>query len=140
MADVFDIERFYKPHELDYSKALAEVRACAKRSHWMWFIFPQHKDLGESHYSKQFGLSGIDEAKAFLADPIVGPHLLEITRALLALETTDPDDVFGGIDTIKLKSSMTLFLAAAPNEPVFQRVLDKFFNDQTDERTLSLIN
>ena len=140
MPSSFEIDRFYGAHTHAYEKALSEIKSGAKYSHWMWFIFPQHKDLGESHYSKQFGLSSIDEAKAFLADPVVGPHLLEITRALLALETTNPDDVFGGIDTIKLKSSMTLFLAAAPNEPVFQRVLDKFFNSQADERTLSLIN
>ena len=109
-----------------------------KRSHWMWYIFPQLKQLGYSYNSKYYGISGRDEATAYLEDPILGPRLREVSEANLALPTDDAREVFGGIDSMKLRSSMTLFDAVAPAD-IFARVIDKYFRGRRDQRTLTLI-
>ena len=104
----------------------------------MWYIFPQLKHLGHSYNAKYYGLSGVDEAAAYLAEPVLGQRLREVTTAILNLPTNDAYEVFGGIDGMKLRSSMTLFDIVSPND-IFARVLDKYFNGQRDNRTLTLI-
>ena len=104
----------------------------------MWYIFPQLKHLGHSYNAKYYGLSGVDEAAAYLAEPVLGQRLREVSTAILNLPTNDAHEVFGGIDSLKLRSSMTLFDLVSPND-VFARVLDKYFNVQRDNRTLTII-
>lgn len=119
--------------------ALREIQSGRKRSHWIWYIFPQVAGLGMSSTSQYYAISGLDEARAYLREPTLRAHLLEISSALLALDESDPTAVFGFPDDLKLRSSMTLFAAAAPDEPVFSAVLDKFFGGQPDTRTLQIL-
>lgn len=132
-----DLGRFFPYHDNDYPQALREIRAGRKVSHWIWYIFPQLRGLGRSQYSWDFGITGADEAKEYLSHPVLGAHLREISGALLDLEESDPVKVMGGIDALKLKSSMTLFAAVSEKGSVFHRVLDKFFGGETDGETLS---
>ncbi|MGN6333829.1 MAG: DUF1810 domain-containing protein [Motilibacteraceae bacterium] len=135
--DEFDLQRFLDAQDDGtYADALAELRAGRKRSHWMWFVFPQLRGLGHSPTSVHFGITGLPEAAAYLAHPVLGPRLLECCRALLDLPAHDPEAVLGPVDALKLRSSMTLFAAAAPDEPVFDQVLARYFKDGSDERTL----
>ena len=120
-----------------YEQALAELRAGAKRSHWMWFVFPQVAGLGRSPTAQHFAVPGLDEARAYLAHPVLGPRLVEAARALTALPGGDAARVLGPVDAVKLRSSMTLFARAAPEEQVFDRVLDAFFAGSPDDATLS---
>ena len=119
--------------------ALREIQNGRKRSHWIWYIFPQVAGLGMSSTSQYYAISGLDEARAYLREPTLRAHLLEISNALLALDESDPSVVFGFPDDLKLRSSMTLFAAAAPDEPVFAAVLDKFFDGRPDTRTLQIL-
>ncbi len=121
-----------------YPMALRELQEGQKRSHWMWYIFPQLKHLGRSYNSKFYGLSGIEEATAYLAHPMLGQRLREVSMAILNLPTDDAFEVFGGIDSHKLRSSMTLFDIVSP-EDVFARVLNKYFNGRKDNRTIAII-
>ena len=123
------LERFVSAQARDYGTALAEIRSGHKRSHWMWYIFPQLQGLGMSSTAQYYGIHGIEEAKRFIAHPGLGRNLREISNALLALDTNDPDN-------LKLCSCMTLFEAAAPDEPVFGAVLDKFYGGERDSLTL----
>ena len=134
-----DLSRFKKAQKGDYEVALSEIKGGRKRSHWIWYIFPQLKGLGFSPMSEYYGLDGLEEAKAYLADPLLKARLLEISGALLDLEQSDPGTVMGYPDDLKLKSSMTLFSTADPEEPVFRAVLEKFFGGQRDENTLRLL-
>ena len=120
-----------------FDRALAELRAGRKTSHWMWFVFPQVAGLGSSAMAQRYAVSGADEARAYLAHPVLGERLRECARALTALEGTDPVAVLGGIDAQKLRSSMTLFAAVAPDEPLFAAVLDQYFDGATDPETTS---
>ncbi|WP_294158510.1 DUF1810 domain-containing protein [uncultured Selenomonas sp.] len=133
------LERFLKAQEGDYEIALSEIRAGRKRSHWIWYIFPQLKGLGRSGTSEYYGISGMEEAKAYLENPVLCGRLVEISEALLGLESNDADDVMGFPDNLKLRSSMTLFALAEPECKVFQKVLDKFFDGAMDERTVELL-
>ena len=137
MADPFGLDRFVDAQESGgtYDSALAELRAGRKRSHWMWFVFPQIIGLGRSPTAQHFAVSGLDEARAYVAHPVLGPRLVESARALLDQPARDPFAVLGAIDGQKLRSSMTLFSRAAPDEPVFGRVLDEFFGGEADEAT-----
>ena len=136
----YDLERFVKAQEHDYSVALAEIRAGHKESHWIWYIFPQLEELGRSHMAKFYGINDIDEARAYLAHPVLGARLKEICEALMQLKSSDPSEVMGGFpDDLKLQSCMTLFAAISDESSVFHRVLDKFFAGQQDAHTLSLI-
>jgi len=135
----YDLERFINAQKYDYDQALSEIRSGHKRSHWIWYIFPQLKGLGFSSTSEFYGIHGAGEAKAYMADPVLRDRLLEISCALLALASNDPTDVMGYPDDLKLKSSMTLFAAVAPEYDVFQKVLDKFFHGKQDQRTLDLL-
>jgi uncharacterized protein (DUF1810 family) len=120
-----------------FDRALAELRAGRKTSHWMWFVFPQVAGLGRSAMAQRYAISGADEARAYLAHPVLGERLRACARALTALQGTDPVAVLGGIDAQKLRSSMTLFAAVAPDEPLFAAVLDQYFDGATDPGTTS---
>jgi uncharacterized protein (DUF1810 family) len=137
VTDAFQLQRFVDAQDGGgtYDQALAELRAGCKRSHWMWFVLPQVAGLGRSPTAQHYAISGLDEARAYLAHPVLGPRLVESARALTELDTSDAVAVFGGIDAQKLQSSMTLFAAAAPDEPVFGQVLDQYFDGARDEGT-----
>lgn len=133
------LQRFEDAHRQDYETALSEIRRGRKTSHWMWYIFPQLKGLGHSPTAQYYSIEDLGEAEAFLAHPVLGAHLVEISRALLALETNNADLVFGYPDNLKLRSSMTLFAQVREANPVFGQVLDKFFEGKPDQRTLELL-
>ena len=135
-----DLERFRAAQRGSYESALREIKNGRKNGHWMWYIFPQLSGLGMSATSLYYGISGLAEARAYMADPLLGPRLIEISSALLELETDRPQDVFWYPDDMKLRSCMTLFAAAAPDCDVFGRVLEKFFRGAPDEITLSLLD
>jgi uncharacterized protein (DUF1810 family) len=139
VSDAFDLDRFVEAQDAGgtYAQALAELRAGRKHSHWMWFVFPQITGLGRSPTAQHFAISGLEEARAYLAHPVLGPRLVEAARALLDQPSRDPVAVLGPIDEQKLRSSMTLFSQAEPDEPVFGRVLDEFFDGEADDATLS---
>ena len=139
MSDPFSLQRFVDAQSQTYDQALAELRAGHKRTHWMWFVFPQIAGLGRSGMAQRFAISGLDEARAYLAHPVLGRRLVESARALTALDTDDPAAVMGPVDAMKLKSSMTLFAVAAPDEPVFREVLDHYFAGELDEETTSRV-
>lgn len=134
-----DLSRFVSAQEGRYEMAYAELANGRKRSHWMWYIFPQLSGLGSSPMARRYALSGLEEAKAFLAHPLLGTRLVHISALLLSLETNKPTEIFGFPDDIKLRSSMTLFALARPEEPVFQQVLDRFFGGDKDPLTLRLL-
>jgi uncharacterized protein (DUF1810 family) len=123
--DPFNLDRFVTAQGGGvYQQALAELRDGRKRSHWMWFIFPQHRDLGRSATAKFYGLSGVEEARAYAAHPLLGERLRECAGAILPhLATSSPEDILGPIDALKLKSSMAIFAEAMPGEDLFQQVL-----------------
>ena len=135
----YEISRFMKAHQTDYQRALSEIKNGKKVSHWMWYIFPQLKGLGRSSMSEYYGIQDLDEAKVYLADPILCKHLIEICNALLSLDTNDATEVMGRPDDRKLKSSMTLFDAATESLDIFQMVLDKYYNGKKDYRTLKML-
>jgi len=140
----FDLERFVRAQDADgtYARALAELRAGAKRSHWMWFVFPQVAGLGHSETARLYAVSGLPEARAYLGHPVLGPRLRECADALAALGTTDAAEVLGPVDATKLRSSMTLFERAAQDvsdaEP-FVRVLEHFFGGRRDDATTGIL-
>ena len=134
----YDLSRFHKAQQGSYETALAEIRSGRKRSHWIWYIFPQIQGLGFSSTAQYYAIENLEEAKAYLADPVLRERLLEISNALLALDSCDPSEVMGYPDDLKLRSSMTLFSLAEPECTVFRDVLDKFYGGQEDERTIVL--
>ena len=134
-----DLKRFLEAQENDFETALAEIQNGRKQSHWMWYIFPQIAGLGFSPTSKFYAIKDRDEAESYLAHPLLGKRLVEISNALLEVEGKTASQIFGSPDDVKLKSSMTLFGALENTNPVFQRVLDKYFNGAKDRRTLELI-
>lgn len=136
-----DLDRFVvaQDEHATYDRALSELRAGRKTSHWMWFVFPQVSGLGQSPTAKHFELAGLDEARAYLDHEVLGPRLLECCRALLALDGATAEQVLGTVDALKLRSSMTLFARADPDERVFPDVLDRFFDGSADERTIRLL-
>ena len=139
MSDPHGLQRFVDAQAQTYEQALAELRGGHKRTHWMWFVFPQVAGLGRSGMAQRFAISGLAEARAYLSHPLLGRRLVECARALTALDTDDADAVFGSVDAMKLRSSMTLFAAAAPDEPVFREVLDHYFGGELDEATTNLL-
>lgn len=138
MEDKFNLLRFIKAQDKTFPYALQELKEGCKRSHWMWYIFPQLRGLGHSRMSNYYGISGIEEAKSYLENPILNQRLMEVCDSILDLETDDAKEVFGGIDSLKLRSSMTLFDCVSPND-IFAKVLDKYFNGQRDNRTINII-
>lgn len=139
MANTFDLQRFITAQQRDFPTALREISQGRKQSHWMWYIFPQLRGLGRSSMSAYYGIDGLEEAAAYLNNPYLAGNLQTICQALLALDTSSARSVFGTPDDKKLRSSMTLFAAAAKDPALFQSVLDKFFGGQSDARTLSML-
>ena len=135
----YNLDRFKTAQDTDYKTALSEIRNGRKVSHWMWYIFPQMKQLGFSPTAQYYGIVSLDEAKSYIADDTLRQHLVEISQALLALESDNASQIMGYPDDMKLKSCMTLFMLAAPEIPVFQAVLDKFYGGEPDKKTEELI-
>ncbi|OGX81263.1 DUF1810 domain-containing protein [Hymenobacter glacialis] len=133
-----NLQRFLDAQASSYQTALAEIQNGRKRSHWMWYVFPQIQGLGFSETARFYALADVQAAAAYLAHPVLGSRLLEISRALLGLASADARHVLGSPDDLKLKSSMTLF-ALAGNDPVFQQVLDKFYEGTPDDKTLRIV-
>jgi uncharacterized protein (DUF1810 family) len=138
-ADPFDLSRFVRAQESDYDQALAEVRGGQKRTHWMWYIFPQLDGLGFSATAKRYGIKGREEAEAYLRHPVLGPRLIEIVEAALTVEGRTAHQIFGDPDDMKLKSCATLFAAVSPAWSVFERLLAKYYRGERDEETLRLL-
>ncbi len=135
-----NLERFLSAQETAYPRALAEIRNGQKASHWMWYIFPQLRGLGQSNTAWYFGIEDMAEAKAYLAHPILGGRLREMSGELLKFSASDPKNFFGWIDAAKLRSCMTLFSLADEQEAVFRQVLDRFFDGARDPHTIRLLN
>lgn len=135
----FDLQRFIDAQGHDYATAFNEIKGGRKRSHWMWYIFPQIQGLGFSETSRFYALKNKSEAAAFLHHPVLGSRLIEISNALLKLDSNDAHQIFGSPDDLKLKSSMTLFASLKNTHPVFEAVLDKFFKGGKDEKTLTIL-
>jgi uncharacterized protein (DUF1810 family) len=139
-ADSYNLERFVSAQVGDYEIAVQELRRGRKKSHWIWYIFPQVAGLGSSSTARRYAIHTRDEAVAYLAHELLGPRLHECAQALLRLGECDIDRVMGFPDNLKLKSSMTLFAAISPAESVFQVVLDRYFSGQTDPKTLAYLS
>ena len=130
--------RFILAQEKDYATALAEIRQGRKRSHWMWYIFPQIEGLGHSSMARHYAIRDLAEATAYLAHPVLGSRLIEISRALLSLPGSNATAVMGSPDDLKLRSCMTLFSLVAGADAVFSQVLTKFYHSKADERTIEI--
>lgn len=137
--DPFDLQRFIDAQEYTYEEALCEVRSGLKRSHWMWFIFPQIDGLGYSAMAKRYAIKNIEEARAYLAHPILGPRLLKISQALLEVKDRTARQIMGTPDDLKLRSCATLFAAISSADSVFHRVLDHYYAGKPDDQTLGLL-
>jgi uncharacterized protein (DUF1810 family) len=139
MGDPHRLARFVEAQAPVYAQALAELRAGSKRSHWMWFVFPQIAGLGSSAMAQRYAIASLDEAKAYLAHPILGERLRQCSQAMLAVEGRSAHDILGTPDDLKFRSSMTLFHRAAPAEPLFEGCLKKYFGGEPDPQTLRLL-
>lgn len=139
MCNTESLSRFTKAHRQAYRIALEEIKNGRKYSHWMWYIFPQIYGFGRSSTSKYYAIQGLEEAQLFIQDPYLGKNLIAICQVLLNLETNNATEIFGRPDDRKLKSSMTLFSLLPDADPVFQKVLDKYFNGEKDSRTLKVL-
>lgn len=139
MKNTYDLSRFEKMHRRDYSRALKEIKNGRKTTHWMWYIFPQVKGLGFSSTAQFYSIQSLEEAIAFLNDPYLGGNLIEISTALLALNTNNATQVFGFPDDLKLKSSMTLFKLASNGPSVFDQVLEKYYGGTIDYQTKQIL-
>jgi uncharacterized protein (DUF1810 family) len=137
--DQFDLNRFTSAQKNIYGTVLAELRSGQKRTHWMWYIFPQIDGLGYSSTAKYYSIKSMEEAQQFLKHPVLGTRLLECAEAVLAIEERSIAEIFGYPDDLKLKSSMTLFAYVAAPDSVFIRILDKYFHGEQDVRTLDLL-
>ncbi len=137
-ADPFDLTRFIQAQERDYEQALSEIRNGRKRSHWMWYIFPQFEGLGFSPTSQHYAIKSIAETEAYLRHPLLGPRLLECARATLELHGRSASEVFGSPDDMKLRSCATLFASVSPPGSLFEQLLDQYFGGEPDDKTLEL--
>ncbi|WP_444915203.1 DUF1810 domain-containing protein [Microbulbifer sp. TRSA007] len=139
MAQSFHLERFVTAQEGSYERALSELHSGHKCSHWIWYIFPQVSGLGHSATSEHFGIKNLDEARAYLEHPVLGPRLKECCKELLQQNNLSAHQIFGSPDDLKLKSSMTLFSIADPNDKLFDEVLEKYYEGQKDPRTFEIL-
>lgn len=135
-----ELDRFIRAQEYNYSDALKEIKNGKKTTHWMWYVFPQIKGLGKSDTAKWYAIKDLQEAKDYLNNEILSNRLEQICKALLELDCNDAYKIFGSPDDMKLKSSMTLFEMAAPENKIFKRVLDKYFNGERDQKTIEIIS
>jgi uncharacterized protein (DUF1810 family) len=138
--DPHNLNRFVEAQADTYGRAIAELREGRKRSHWMWFVFPQWDGLGSSPTATFYAIKSIAEAKAYLEHPMLGPRLLECAATVLNIDGRSAHEIFGSPDDWKLRSGATLFARVAPPGSVFERVLDKFYHGEPDEKTLALLN
>lgn len=139
MDSQFDLERFVKAQDPVYDKVLAELRAGHKRSHWMWFVFPQIAGLGSSEMAQRYAIADEDEAADYLAHPVLGRRLRECATIVASLKAVSAGEIFGHPDELKFHSSMTLFADTAPDEAVFQACIDKYFDGEPDSATMARI-
>jgi uncharacterized protein (DUF1810 family) len=139
VSDPYDLQRFVDAQDRDYARALAEINRGEKRSHWMWYVFPQCDGLGHSPTARRFAISSVAEAAAYLRHPVLGPRLIEAAEAALAVEGRSAHDIFGSPDDMKLHSSATLFSRVSVAGSPFHRILDRFFGGEPDRKTLELI-
>ena len=139
-ADPFDLQRFVDAQDRVYDTVLSELRGGRKRSHWIWFVFPQLRGLGRSGTAEHYGISSLDEARAYLAHPVLGPRLRECTGVVAVIDGRSVDEIFGWPDNLKVRSSMTLFAHATDDNSGFRAVLDKFYDGEEDPATLELLN
>lgn len=137
--DPHDLGRFVRAQEADYERALSEIRGGRKQSHWMWYVFPQLDGLAFSSTSRRYAIRGLDEARAYLAHPVLGPRLLECAEAALGVEGRSASEIFGSPDDLKLRSCATLFARVSPPDSVFDRLLGKYDRGGRDGRTLRLL-
>jgi uncharacterized protein (DUF1810 family) len=137
--DPHDLDRFVRAQERDYERALSEIRAGRKRTHWMWYVFPQVDGLGSSPMSRQYAITSVAEAEAYLRHPILGPRLVACAEAAMGVEGRSAREVFGAPDDFKLRSCATLFAQVSPAGSVFHRLLDRYFDGRGDEKTLRLL-
>jgi uncharacterized protein (DUF1810 family) len=137
MGDPFNLERFIEAQARAYEQVRRELAVGRKQSHWMWFIFPQIAGLGQSPISIRFAIASLNEAKAYIAHSVLGARLRECARLALDVEGESAREIFGSIDEMKFRSSMTLFARAAPDEELFQRCIDKYFAGASDPATLA---
>jgi uncharacterized protein (DUF1810 family) len=138
--DRFDLQRFVEAQEPVFDVVLRELRNGAKRSHWIWFVFPQLRGLGHSPTAERYGISSLEEARAYLAHPVLGPRLRECARLVARIDGRSADDIFGWPDNLKVRSSMTLFARATDESAEFRAVLDKFYNGEDDPATIELLS
>ena len=136
----YDLERFVAAQNPDIDRVFAELRAGRKQGHWMWYVFPQVKGLGQSSMAATYGISGREEAQAYLDHPILGVRIRECTRLVNLVEGRSVDEIFGYPDNLKFRSSMTLFAQAAPDDPLFAEALLKYFGGQGDPLTLAKLS
>ncbi|HJT77769.1 MAG TPA: DUF1810 domain-containing protein [Gemmataceae bacterium] len=137
--DPYDLDRFVRAQEGDYARALAEIQAGRKRTHWMWYVFPQIDGLGFSPTSKYYAIKGIEEARAYLEHPVLGPRLRECAEAVVGVEGRTATQILGSPDDMKLRSCATLFAHVSPPGAVFHRLLAKYYQGEPDARTLRLL-
>ena len=138
--DIGSLDRFVEAQEKMHPIAMEEIKHGKKRSHWMWFMFPQLRGLGRSSTAHIYGISGLEEAKAYLAHPWLSGRLYELCTALLHHKDKSAQEIFGNIDAMKLKSSMTLFALTTEEHTIFDEILDIFFDGKMDKRTVEMIN
>ncbi len=137
--DPHDLNRFVQAQEESFERALAEIRDGDKRTHWMWYIFPQYKGLAFSSMSQHFAIKSVEEARAYLAHPILGPRFIECADAVMNVEDHTAEEIFGSPDDLKLRSCATLFKFVSPPTSVFERLLEKYFLGEPDDQTLELL-
>ena len=139
MSEETNLKRFIDAQDADYSAALSEIKQGRKKNHWMWYIFPQIQGLGFSETSKYYAIKNVKEAVEFLKHPVLGARLINICQVLLSLPGNEANKVFGSPDDLKLRSSMTLFASLPDTNPVFQLLIEKYFNGMKDNKTLALM-
>jgi uncharacterized protein (DUF1810 family) len=137
--DPYDLARFVRAQENDYEQALSEIKSGRKRTHWMWYIFPQIDGIAFSSTSKRYSIKSVAEARAYLAHPILGPRLLKCAEEVVRVEGRTATDIFGTPDDVKLRSCATLFVCVSPRNSVFDRLLDKYYGGGRDGKTLELL-
>ena len=137
--DPFDLARFVRAQERDYEQALSEIRSGRKRSHWMWYVFPQLDGLGFSPTSRHYAIKSLSEAEAYLRHPTLGARLIECAQAVLTVQGRSATELFGSPDDVKLRSSATLFARVSPPGSVFEQLIQRFFGGEPDETTLRLL-
>lgn len=137
--DVHGLERFVLAQERDFETALTEISYGKKQTHWMWYIFPQIQGLGFSESAKYYGIKDLEEATDYYFHPILGPRLIKITGELLKHNDRTAHEIFGSPDDMKLRSSMTLFAAVPGADPAFRKVINQFFNDESDQKTQRIL-